>query len=44
MATNIKIKRHIKIRKDATPFDSEYREYFNNREKLGHIKKGFTMA
>jgi RNA-directed DNA polymerase len=44
MATNIKIKRHIKIRKDATPFDSEYREYFNNREKLGHIKKGSTMA
>jgi RNA-directed DNA polymerase len=32
-ASSIAIKRHIKIRADATPFDPEFREYFQLRER-----------
>jgi RNA-directed DNA polymerase len=30
-ASDIKIKRHIKIRRDANPFDSQWRSYFQER-------------
>lgn len=31
MASKVKIRRHIKIKADATPFDSNYHEYFDKR-------------
>lgn len=31
-ATSIPIVRHVKIKKDANPYKSEYREYFKNRK------------
>lgn len=32
MASNVPIKRHIKIKANATPFNPEYREYFEKRK------------
>ena len=32
-ASDVKIKRHIKIRSEATPFDPVYKEYFDKRDK-----------
>jgi hypothetical protein len=31
MATDIKIKRHIKIRAEATPYDPQFIDYFRKR-------------
>ncbi len=31
--SDTKIRRHIKIRKDAHPFKSEFREYFEKRNR-----------
>lgn len=44
LALDILIKRHIKIRADANPYDPKYREYFENRELLGRSKYGLKMA
>jgi len=33
-ANDIPIKRHIKIRAEATPYDPKYKEYFEKRKKL----------
>ena len=33
LASNTSIKRHVKIKADATPFDPEYQEYFLKRER-----------
>jgi len=31
--TDIRIKRHVKIRADATPYDPEYKDYFKERKQ-----------
>lgn len=36
-AASIPIRRHLKIKAQATPYHSEYIEYFAKREKLGHL-------
>ncbi|MBA4697759.1 MAG: group II intron reverse transcriptase/maturase [Legionella sp.] len=36
-AATIPIRRHLKIKAEATPYHSEYIEYFAQREKLGHL-------
>lgn len=36
-ASSIAIKRHIKIKTDATPFDPRYVEYFEKRERFSSI-------
>jgi RNA-directed DNA polymerase len=33
LASNTSIKRHVKIKADATPYDPEYQEYFLKRER-----------
>jgi RNA-directed DNA polymerase len=33
LASNTSIKRHVKIKADATPYDPEYQEYFFKRER-----------
>lgn len=43
-ASAITIRRHKKIRAKANPYDPEYLEYFNNREKLGQVKAGLRKA
>ena len=35
------IKRHVKIRQDANPFDPCWREYFERRKRIKSIKKPF---
>lgn len=35
-AATIPIRRHLKIKAEATPYHSEFIEYFAKREKLGH--------
>ena len=37
---DIPIRRHIKIRKDANPFDPQWTEYFEKREQLKRSGKG----
>ncbi len=39
-ASQIKIKRHIKIKQDANPFDPEWEIYFERREKSKLFEKG----
>jgi hypothetical protein len=29
--TDIKIRRHVKVKKDANPFDPQWRDYFQDR-------------
>lgn len=36
-AATIPIRRHLKIKSEATPYHSEFIEYFVKREKLGHL-------
>jgi RNA-directed DNA polymerase len=36
-AASIPLRRHLKINAQATPYHSEYIEYFAKREKLGHL-------
>ncbi len=36
-ATSVKIKRHIKIKAEATPFDPDYKEYFVRRDKFSTL-------
>lgn len=36
-AATIPIRRHLKIKAEATPYHSEFIEYFAKREKLGHL-------
>ena len=36
-AATIPIRRHLKIKAEATPYHSEFTEYFAKREKLGHL-------
>jgi len=38
--SDIPIRRHIKIRKEATPFDPQWTEYFEKREQLKRSGKG----
>lgn len=38
-ANAVPIKRHIKIRAEAIPYDPKYKEYFAEREKLQHWAK-----
>jgi RNA-directed DNA polymerase len=33
LASDTRIKRHVKIRADATPYDPEFKEYFIERQK-----------
>jgi RNA-directed DNA polymerase len=35
-ATQTHIRRHVKIRAEANPFDPRYKEYFKHREKKGN--------
>lgn len=37
LASSVKIKRHVKIRNEANPFDPAYREYFEKRAKRSKI-------
>ena len=37
-AATIPIRRHLKIKAEATPYHSEFSEYFSKREKLGHLR------
>jgi RNA-directed DNA polymerase len=37
LASSVKIKRHIKIRSDANPFDPTYTDYFEKRNKRNKI-------
>jgi hypothetical protein len=37
LASSVKIKRHIKIRSDANPFDPAYIDYFEKRNKRNKI-------
>jgi len=37
IATSVKIKRHVKIRGDANPFDPAFTDYFNKRDKRNKI-------
>ena len=39
-ASDTPIRRHIKIRKDANPFDPNWTEYFEERERLKKEAKG----
>ena len=39
-ASQIKIKRHIKIKQDANPFDPEWEIYFERREKNKLLERG----
>ena len=38
-AATIPIRRHIKIKAKATPYDPKYTEYFNKRKKLGRLRR-----
>lgn len=38
-ANAVPIKRHIKIRAEATPYDPKYKEYFAERERLQRLAK-----
>ncbi len=38
-AHNVKIKRHVKIRADANPFDPKYEQYFRKRYALRNAKR-----
>ena len=31
MPTDIKIQRHVKVKRDANPFDPQWRDYFEDR-------------
>lgn len=37
IAATIPIRRHLKIKAEATPYHSEFTEYFAKRKKLGHL-------
>lgn len=46
-ATKVKIKRHIKIRAEANPYDPEYKDYFkqrNKRFKINQYATGSSVA
>jgi len=36
-AVHVRIRRHVKVRADATPYDPEYKEYFLNRKLVRRI-------
>jgi len=44
MPNQTPIIRHIKIRAEANPYDPEYFEYFDKREKLGRYRGGLKKA
>lgn len=44
LASKIPIKRHVKIRTNANPYDPEFKDYFRKRKLLGLTKYGFKMA
>lgn len=42
LVSDTSIKRHVKIKAEATPYDPKYKEYFKTREMLQKLRKKET--
>jgi RNA-directed DNA polymerase len=43
-ASDTRIKRHVKIQAEATPYDPEYQEYFRKRDHLQRMVRKYSRA
>jgi hypothetical protein len=42
MASSVPIKRHVKIRADANPFDPKFFDYFKSRDRKRKTNRGVS--